>query len=60
MSINESMLRIVLREAKAIEELEEYVAQKEYGCSYKELDYDDQELVTIEAEEMREKKNDWY
>ena len=44
----------------SIEELEEYVAQKEYGCSYKELDYDKQELITTKAKEMREKKNGRY
>lgn len=60
MSINESILQIVLREAKIIEVLEERIAQKEYGCSYGELNYDEQELVTIEAKEMRKKKNGRY
>ena len=60
MSINESILQIVLHEAKAIEELEEYIAQKEYGCSYKELNHEERELITTKAKEMRKKKNGRY
>lgn len=61
MSINESILRIVLREAKRTEQLEEYISHEQYGCSYKELNDDDQELVTIKAKEMEKKRNGkWY
>ena len=59
--LNTSLLHAVLREVKKQNDLEDQIAHQLYGCSYNELDYDQQEEVTNEVQDRidRLRKSSW-
>ncbi|MDE6231930.1 MAG: hypothetical protein K2M60_01080 [Lachnospiraceae bacterium] len=59
MKITKTMLKEALRAAEEQNNLEEQIAHELYGCSFNELDYDDQEEVMYEASDRMKEKRGW-